>query len=63
MKKTTIGYQVYTYGGTWVPSGKRIGRTLLFGGEIFLTKREAESAWYDTMPGRNDRAIYVPVQV
>ena len=28
---------------------------VLFGGHVFPTRKAAESAWYDTCPGRNDQ--------
>jgi hypothetical protein len=29
---------------------------------IYKTKQQAKAAWYDTMPGRNDRATYRKVK-
>jgi hypothetical protein len=58
----STGWQVRVYQGVWVPSGEVITGRVLFGGQVFKTRRDAESAWYDTMPGRNDRAAYVKVE-
>ena len=55
------GWQVFVYEGTWNTGEVELGR-MLFGGQVFKTRRTAESAWYDTMPGRNDRATYVRVK-
>lgn len=30
--------------------------------KLFKTRQEAESFWYDSMPGRNDRACFVQVR-
>ena len=52
------GYQVFIYEGSYTST--KTGRTVeiagrvLFGGRVFKTRKAAESAWYDTCPGRND---------
>jgi len=53
------GWQVYSYAGNYGGThGGDIPGRVLFGGEVFTTRREAEAAWYDTHPGRNDRARF-----
>jgi hypothetical protein len=54
-----VGWQVFVYAGTYSGAYPReiLGR-VLFGGQVFATRAEAESAWYDTAPGRNDRATF-----
>lgn len=58
------GWQVYTY--TWsecTPAGPvPIPQRLLFNGRIFKRLKDAQSAWYDTDPGRNSRACYAKVK-
>jgi len=58
------GWQVWTYSWSAVTStggSKPIPEHLMFGGKVFPTRKEAESAWYDTIPGANDHATYVKV--
>ncbi len=58
MSRPTInGWQVWSY--SWSNGNGPIPETVLFGGHVYRTKAEAESAWYDTCPGRNDHATYV----
>jgi hypothetical protein len=53
-----MGFQVFVYEGSYTST--KTGRTVeiagrvLFGGQVFPTKKSAESAWYDSCPGRND---------
>ena len=54
-----MGFQVFVYEGSYTST--KTGRItdlagrVLFGGQVFPTRKAAESAWYDTCPGRNDR--------
>ncbi len=54
-----MSYQVWSY--RWSRCTEAgpipIPEHLLFGGQEFSTKKAAESAWYDTMPGRNDKMV------
>jgi hypothetical protein len=54
-----MGYQVFVYEGSYTSTktGKvvEIAGRVLFGGHVFPTRKAAESAWYDTCPGRNDQ--------
>lgn len=54
-----MGYQVFTYEGSYTSTVtgqvREIPGRLLFGGQVFPTRKAAESAWYDTAPGRNDQ--------
>lgn len=51
-------YQVWAY--EWADAnGKPIPKRVLFGGMKFRTLKEAKACWYDTMPGRNDKCMYV----
>jgi hypothetical protein len=56
-----LGWQVYTYRWSYCTANgpEPIPDHLLFGGRIFKTRKLAEEAWYDTCPGRNDKACYI----
>ncbi len=53
-----MGFQVFTYEGSYTSTVtgrvREIPGRVLFGGHVFATRKAAESAWYDTAPGRND---------
>ena len=51
-------WQIWAY--EWVDeNGKPIPKRVLFGGQGFPTKGAAEAYWYDTAPGRNDKAVFI----
>lgn len=56
------GWQVWSYRWSAVTStgnARPIPEELLFGGKVFASRKDAESAWYDTCPGCNDKAVYL----
>jgi hypothetical protein len=58
MKSATQGWMVCRYLGTC--NGKELAGEPIWS-FVFPTRAAAESYWYDSAPGRNDRCTYVKV--